>query len=243
MHAARGMPSRAVSDIEQMRRNGTPMTPANMIAALRAKGLTPAEIMRTLMANGIDPKQAQQAMQKSGYSSSEIARALADPQVAQAIKNFVPGRHTKLNLGPQLSPGSRQVLDALKKSGKPMTPANIIAAMRAQGLPLTKIMKALTALGVNPDTAKQTLRAAGVSAADIQAAMNDPVVQRAMKAAGFAAGGIPRKAVNIIEALKKSGKPMTPANIIAALRAKGLSPAEIMRTMLSMGINAQAAQA
>jgi len=243
MHAARGMPSRAVHVIEQMRRNGTPMTPANMIAALRAKGLTPSEIMRTLMANGIDPKAAQAAMQTSGYSSSEIARALADPQVQQAIKNYVPGRHTRLDLGPQLSSGSRQVLDRLKKSGKPMTPANIIAAMRAQGLPLTEIMKALTALGVNPDTAKQALRAAGVSASAIQAAMNDPVVQRAMVAAGFAAGGIPHKAVSVIEALKKSGQPMTPANIIAALKAKGLSPAEIMRTMLSMGINAQAAQA
>jgi lambda repressor-like predicted transcriptional regulator len=243
MHAARGMPSRAVSVIEQMRQNGTPMTAANMIAALKAKGLTPAEIMRTLLANGINPKQAQQAMQTSGYSSAQIAKALADPQVQQAVKNFVPGQHTHLNLGPQLSPGSRSVLDALKKSGKPMTPENIIAAMRAQGLPLTEIMQALASLGVNPSTAKQALMAAGVSPSDIQAAMNDPVVQRAMVAAGFAAGGIPHSAVGAIEELKRSGQPMTPANIIAALKAKGLSPAEIMQTMLSMGINAQSAQA
>merc|ERR1711998_253882 len=204
---------------------------------------TPAEIMRTLLANGIDPKQAQQAMQTSGYSSAQIAKALADPQVQQAVKNFVPGQHTHLNLGPQLSPGSRSVLDALKKSGKPMTPENIIAAMRAQGLPLTEIMQALASLGVNPSTARQALMAAGVSPSDIQAAMNDPVVQRAMVAAGFAAGGIPHSAVGAIEELKRSGQPMTPANIIAALKAKGLSPAEIMRTMLSMGINAQSAQA
>merc|ERR1712139_745159 len=106
------------------------MTPANIIAALKAKGLSPAEIMRTMLSMGINAQSAQAAMQSSGYTPSQIQAALADPKVQAAIKNFNPAG----GLHHRMPHSARDAIEQLKASGQPMTPANIIAALKAKGL-------------------------------------------------------------------------------------------------------------
>jgi lambda repressor-like predicted transcriptional regulator len=185
--AARGMPAAAHNIIQQLRASGKPMTPANIIAALQAKGLSPAEIMRTMLSMGIPLDKCQVALRKAGVSSQAIAAALSDPAVKDAIKNFVHGHHT-LGLRPDIPTSAKSVLDALKRSGKPMTPANIIAALKAQGLSTTEIMKTLLALGIKPTVAQGAMLAAGIPAHEVNAALADPVVARHVAALGGVAG-------------------------------------------------------
>merc|ERR1711881_375665 len=175
-----GMPREAVSVIDALKKSGKPLTPANIIAALKAKGLSPAQIMRTMLSMGIPLDQCQAALTKAGVSPEAIAAALNDPAVKDAIKNFVPGHHT-LKLKPDVPASAKGALDALKRSGKPMTPANIIAALKAQGLSATEIMKTMLALGINPNVAQQAMAAAGIPASEIQAALADPQIAAAVQ--------------------------------------------------------------
>jgi lambda repressor-like predicted transcriptional regulator len=223
-----GMPREAVSVIDALKKSGKPLTPANIIAALKAKGMSPADIAKTLMSLGIKPDVIGKALQAAGYTSDQIHRAVG------AARGMPAEAH--------------DIIQQLRASGKPMTPANIIAALQAKGLSPAQIMRTMLSMGISLDQCQAALTKAGVSPEAIAAALNDPAVKDAIK--NFVPGhhtlklkpDVPASAKGALDALKRSGKPMTPANIIAALKAQGLSTTEIMKTMLALGINPNVAQ-
>merc|ERR1719181_2740264 len=212
-----GMPREAVSVIDALKKSGKPLTPANIIAALKAKGMSPADIAKTLMSLGIKPDVIGKALQAAGYTSDQIHRAVG------AARGMPAEAH--------------DIIQQLRASGKPMTPANIIAALQAKGLSPAQIMRTMLSMGISLDQCQAALTKAGVSPEAIAAALNDPAVKDAIK--NFVPGhhtlklkpDVPASAKGALDALKRSGKPMTPANIIAALKAQGLSTTEIMKTM------------
>merc|ERR1719506_3665705 len=68
-------------------------------------------------------------------------------------------------------------------SGKPMSQANMVAALKAAGLSPAEIAAELARLGMQPADLKTALQANGYSSAEITKAMADPRVVAGFKAA------------------------------------------------------------
>jgi len=230
------------------------MSPAEIAEALAKLGVHPEKLEAAMAQHGFSAKQIQEAMDdptvKGAFYSARKHRetrnayheaAHAKYGGAFAQHGYLPSQMHKL------SPKARSIIDRMLAEGKDMSPENLVAAMKAAGMSPAEIAAELARMGVHPDNLRRAMVAHGYSQEQINEAFNHPEVQGAIHDAhharlrgatsGITSARASKAASDAIAALQASGLPHTPANIIAALKARGLSPAEIMRHMISMGID------